>query len=335
MTFKHIKFLLISFILIAGNILAENPGKKGKSFFSILTKESPAYLFSYFTGNGEDGLHLMYSFDGIIWKTLNNGQSFLKPMVGKSKLMRDPRIIQDAEGTFHMVWTTGLDENNIGYASSKDLINWSEQRFLPVMAFDTTTVNVWAPEIHYDKSQAQFIIIWASCIPYRFEKGIEAETGNYRMYYVTTKDFKEFSETKLFYDPGFSVIDAVIVPRAKDDVVLVLKDNTRPERNLKVAFGSSMTGPFGPASESFTEIFTEGPSVVKVAEGWLIYFDAYRKKTYDAVFTKDFVHFESANDQISIPEGHKHGTIFKADQKVLKALKKEMEKRRQSSLNNQ
>ena len=30
-------------------------------------------------------------------------------------------------------------------------------------------------------------------------------------------------------------------------------------------------------------------------------------------------------DQISIPEGHKHGTIFKADHKVLKALKKEME----------
>ncbi|MDD2560385.1 MAG: hypothetical protein PHE04_06955, partial [Bacteroidales bacterium] len=72
---------------------------------------------------------------------------------------------------------------------------------------------------------------------------------------------------------------------------------------------------------------------VKVDEGWLIYFDSYRKKTYEAVKTSDFIHFESANDQISIPEGHKHGTIFKADQKVLKALKKEMERRQQTSLN--
>ena len=35
---------------------------------------------------------------------------------------------------------------------------------------------------------------------------------------------------------GFSTIDAVIVKRAKNDYVMVLKDNTRPERNLKSLF---------------------------------------------------------------------------------------------------
>ncbi len=291
-------------------------------------------MFSSFNEPATDGLRLLYSEDACHWEDL--GGIFLKPAVGNQQVMRDPSIVRAPDGTFHLVWTSSWrGDLGFGYASSKDLIHWSEQRFLPVMAFDTTTVNVWAPEIHYDETQAQFIIIWASCIPYRFERGIEEENGNYRLYYVTTKDFVDFSETKLFYDPGFSVIDAVIVPRAKDDYVLVLKDNTRPERNLKVAFGSSMTGPFGPASEPFTDIFTEGPSVVKIAEGWLIYFDAYRKKTYEAVFTKDFIHFESANDKISIPEGHKHGTIFKADQKVLNALKKEMENRQQAALNNQ
>ena len=44
------------------------------------------------------------------------------------------------------------------------------------------------------------------------------------------------SKAKLLYDPGFSTIDAVIVKRAKNDYVMVLKDNTRPERNLKIAF---------------------------------------------------------------------------------------------------
>ncbi len=52
-------------------------------------EESNVYLFSYFTGNGEDGLHLAYSFNSLSWKPLNNGESLLKPMVGKNRLMRD------------------------------------------------------------------------------------------------------------------------------------------------------------------------------------------------------------------------------------------------------
>lgn len=295
------------------------------------TKE--VYMFSSFNEPATEGLRLLYSEDAYHWQDL--GGIFLTPEVGQQQVMRDPSVVRAPDGTFHLVWTSSWrGDLGFGYASSQDLIHWSEQRFLPLMAYDTTTVNVWAPEIHYDACEENFVIIWASCIPYRFERGIEEETGNYRMYYVTTKDFVEFSETKLFYDPGFSVIDAVIVPRGKDDYVLVLKDNTRPERNLKVAFGSSMTGPFGPAGEAFTETFTEGPSVVKVDDAWLIYFDAYRKKTYEAVLTTDFIHFEDANDKISIPEGHKHGTIFKADQKVLKTLKKEMLKRSISTNNN-
>jgi hypothetical protein len=46
------------------------------------------YLFSYFTNNGEDGLHLLSSADGVRWTALNGGRSFLYPAVG-SRLMRD------------------------------------------------------------------------------------------------------------------------------------------------------------------------------------------------------------------------------------------------------
>ncbi len=51
-------------------------------------KESPAYVFSYFKGNGEDGLHLAYSLDGLNWTSLKKDSSFLKPTVAKDKLMR-------------------------------------------------------------------------------------------------------------------------------------------------------------------------------------------------------------------------------------------------------
>src|SRR5450830_1734474 len=47
------------------------------------------YLFSSFTNNGEDGLHLLSSADGVRGTALNGGRSFLYPAVG-SRLMRDP-----------------------------------------------------------------------------------------------------------------------------------------------------------------------------------------------------------------------------------------------------
>ena len=142
------------------------------------------------------------------------------------------------------------------------------------------------------------------------------------MYVTTTPDFQTFSPAKLFLDPGFSVIDAVIVKKAAQDYVLVLKDNTRPNRNIKVAYGSSALGPYNNVTAPFTEPFTEGPAVAKVGNEWLIYFDAYREKKYGAVKTTDFKTFMPLKDEISVPEGHKHGTIFKVKKKVLKQLLK-------------
>ena len=155
---------------------------------------------------------------------------------------------------------------------------------------------------------------------------IEEDSNNHRMYAVTTKDFMEFSDTKLFLDPKFSVIDAVIVKRAVKDYVLVLKDNTRPERNIKVAFSDSPMGPWKNISKPFTDNFTEGPSVVKVKDDWLIYYDSYRKKIYEASATKDFVHFTNITDKVRIPEGHKHGTIVTVKQKFVKQLKSNLQR---------
>ncbi|HEY0177229.1 MAG TPA: glycosyl hydrolase, partial [Pedobacter sp.] len=113
------------------------------------TSDSP-YIFSYFKGNGEDGLHLAYSTDGYTWNALKSDQSFLSPTVSKDKLMRDPCIIRGADGRFHMVWTVSWTDKGIGYASSNDLITWSEQQYLPLMAAEEGARNCWAPEITYD-----------------------------------------------------------------------------------------------------------------------------------------------------------------------------------------
>jgi len=186
-------------------------------------------------------------------------------------------------------------------------------------------VNVWAPDIFYDEGKNEFVIVWASCIPHRFKRGLEEEKNNHRLYYITTRDFKTISKTKLLYDPGFSSIDATIVKRATNDYVLVFKDNTRPNRNLKVAFSTSPTGPYSKASTPFTQSFTEGPAVEKVNDTYVIFYDEYKKFTFGAVKTKDFIHYTNISKEVSVPEGHKHGTIFKVPASVVKNLFKTYE----------
>ena len=284
-----------------------------------------AYLFTSFREPATAGMRLLYSYDGYKWTDLDS--TFIHPDID-DKVMRDPSIVQGPDGTYHLVWTSSWKGNRgFGYAHSKDLIHWSEQRTIDVMKNEPATVNVWAPELFYDKYNQRFIIIWASTIPFRFPRGAEDEDNNHRMYYTTTKDFISFTETKLFLDPGFSVIDAVIVQRAKNDYVLVLKDNTRPNRNIKVAFAADPLGPYSPASVPFTPPFSEGPAVAKLKDDYLIYFDLYREKIYGAVRTKDFKNFTDITKEVQVPSGHKHGTIFPATKKTIRELKKSAAKK--------
>lgn len=280
-----------------------------------------AYLYTSFHEPANEGLRMLYSLDGYHWDSIPG--VLLPPDIGPDKIMRDPSMVQGPDGTFHLVWTIAWKGNaGFGYASSKDLIHWSPEKVIPVMQHEKTTVNVWAPELFYRKDHDDFLIVWASTIPYRFEKGIEEEDNNHRLYYTITRDFKKFSPAKLYYDPGYSSIDATIVQRGKKDFVLVFKDNTRNSRNIKVAFGKSALGPFSDTSAGLTPMYSEGPSVAKVKNNYLIYFDWYRKGKYGAISTQDFHHFKDVSDQIQVPKGHKHGTIVPVSRLFLKALRK-------------
>ena len=278
------------------------------------------YVSTSFHEPADEGLRFIYSCDGLRWDSIEG--VFLKPLVGKQKVMRDPSIVRGPDGVFHLVWTSSWrGDRGFGYASSTDLIHWSEERFIEVMK-DTSTVNVWAPELFYDDVKKQYMIIWASCVPGAFPDYQEDRLNNHRLYYVTTKDFKSFSDARLLYDPDFSSIDATLVKRADDDYVMVVKDNSRPMRNIKVAFAASPYGPWSAASAPFTESFTEGPSTAFVDGYYYIYYDSYRHGIYGAHRTQDFVTFEDYTDKVRFPVGHKHGTVFMADESIVDNLKR-------------
>ena len=296
------------------------------AFSAKAQKES--YLFSYFVGNGEDGLHFAYSNDGLTWQALKGGQSFLQPAVGKDKLMRDPCIYQDTKGTFHMVWTSGWKDKIIGYASSKDLVNWSEQKAIPVMEHEPTAKNSWAPEISYDKMTKLFLIFWATTIPGRHSDVADSEREkglNHRMYYVTTPDFKTFSETKMFFNPDFSVIDATIFEKGKDYYMFLKNENPKPaEKNIRVTQAKSALGPYptqvsAPITGNY---WAEGPTALEIGEYVYVYFDKYTEHKYGAVRSKDLKTWEDVSDQVKFPQGIRHGTAFKVLPSVLDSLQR-------------
>ena len=286
--------------------------------FSTSASAKDIYVSTSFHEPANEGLRFIYSYDGINWNPIEG--TFLAPKVGNQKVMRDPSIVKGPDGTFHLVWTSSWrGDKGFGYASSKDLIHWTEERFITVMD-DPTTVNVWAPELFYDDVKRQYMIIWASCIPGKFPDGLEDHNNNHRLYYTTTKDFKTFSKAKLLIEPGFSSIDATMVKRGNNDYVMVLKDNTRKQRNIKVAFAKSPYGPWSEASESFTDMFCEGPSTAYVDGWYYIYYDSYRQKIYGAHRTKDFKTFEDRTGSVKFPVGHKHGTVFMASEDIVNNL---------------
>src|SRR5690606_10115038 len=114
-----------------------------------------------------------------------NDSIFLKPTAGNDKLMRDPCIIRGADGKFHMVWTVSWNEKGIGYASSEDLLYWSEQQFVPVMAHEPNARNTWAPELTYDEKKKEYMIYWATTITglYPETQSEEESAYNHRIYY--------------------------------------------------------------------------------------------------------------------------------------------------------
>jgi len=310
------KLPVITIILLLFTVLGLKAQSKGS-----------AYLFAFFKGNGEDGLHYAYSTDGYKWSALKNDQSFLTPTVSKDKLMRDPCIIRGKNGIFHMVWTVSWKDKGIGYASSKDLIHWSDQQFLPVMAKEEGARNTWAPEITYDDESKTYMIYWATTIIGKFpETASKADDSyNHRIYQVTTKDFKTYTDTKLLYDPGFNAIDASIVKEG-GKFVMFLKDETREpaQKNLKIAYADALTGPYGAASAPITgEYWAEGPTSLKIGNSWLLYFDKYRDHKYGALRSADLSKWEDISDEISLPKGIRHGSILKITQGELKKLIKQ------------
>ncbi|MDQ8205673.1 family 43 glycosylhydrolase [Pelagicoccus sp. SDUM812003] len=277
-----------------------------------------AYLLTSFRDNG-DGLHLAYSYDARDWTDLD--QVYLEPTVG-SKLMRDPHILRTDDGTYHMVWTSGWSDLGIGYATSENLTDWSEQKYLPLMEDVEGANQCWAPEIYYDKKKKSFVIVWSTSVT-------DKRTGetNFRAYYSLTKNFETLSKPKILFDPGFDNIDTTILKQ--DDAFYAIFKETDDQGakdygSIYAAKAKKITGPYEVLDHVILKKEqAEGPTVVDTEDGVYVYFDYYTDHRYGARVSTDWETWKKPTDDIAFPEGQRHGSIFRAPESLVASLIRE------------
>lgn len=285
-----------------------------------------SYLFSYFTDEDQAaGLRLAASTDGFTFEALRGGDVFLKPVVGESGLMRDPCLFRapGSEAPFHLVWTTSWTGRTIGHASSRDLIHWSPQTAIPVMAAFPHTRYTWAPEGFWDATRKHFILYWSSSVEGMFSdaSGRTEDGQTPRIFYTTTRDFRHFSPTRLLFDPGFSVIDASFLPGPSGSLLLLYKEERLEPltKNIRVASAQSVTGPFTINPNPISGGWVEGPTGIWTGSEYRVYADAYRKKEMQLFRSKDLTVWEEST--ISMPKGMKHGTIIRVPDPLIAGLR--------------
>jgi len=331
---KMVFFAGIVLVLGAGISCRSSETKAGNAGGSSVGKErgqEEVYLFSFFKDQ-RSGLRLAYSEDLYHWREI--GGVHLLPRVG-DKIMRDPFLERGPDGMFHLTWTTGWGRRDIGYASSADLVHWSEEKLIPVMGDKAGVRNCWAPKLFYDEGRGQWMILWSTWLDDgSFPAPEEPATSKQnRIFYVTTKDFKSFSEAKLLFDPGYSCIDAYLL-KDGDEYLLFFKDergNNAEEyhagwQNIRFARGRSVYGPFGGVSGTITgkgkgKWHNEGPSVIKAGGEYYVFYDHHSGRAYyGAVKSSNLSKWEDVSEQMRFPADAKHGHIIRVPRGIVEGL---------------
>ncbi len=184
------------------------------------------YTFAYFTGESSqdtEQVHFAASRgnDPLHWDELNGGRPVLRSQYGETGV-RDPFIIRSPEGDKFFLIATDLQINDgrgwgeaqqhgskyLEIWESTDLVTWSDQRHVKVSP-DTAGMT-WAPEATYDPTIGAYVVYWAS-IPFAADDPDHNNWSHARMWYSTTRDFRTFTEPKVWNDPGRGVIDSTVI----------------------------------------------------------------------------------------------------------------------------
>jgi hypothetical protein len=272
------------------------------------------FVMSYFTTEDE-ALHMAVSRDGHSFTAVNGGAPVLRSSVGTGAL-RDPFIGFGPDGMFHLLATDGWASPAVLHAVSADLSTWSSPELIPVMTAVPGAHNAWAPEFFYVPDRQCYQLIWSSAVDSADADGDRdwQNTGqDHRIWGCVTTDFRCYSPAELFFDPGFSVIDATVV-HDRGRFVMAFKDErgvnelTTGHKHIKLTAFTSLGGPFEPAHGPVSPAPVEGPALFRRDGEWVLIFDHFLEGRYGAVSSRDGLSWAPAG--VVVPRGARHASVL-------------------------
>lgn len=280
--------------------------------------DDAVYLFAGSKDVPQDGLYFAYSHNGLDWVDL--GGPFFVSHIGPQKEFINPNLLRTPDGMFHLVWQTGVtDARGIGYACSSDLIHWSVQQCVDLVG-EHDAYNATDPALFYDTVRQQVILTWASTLPGNYYQAYQEDVeDNPRLWYATTTDFNAFTPAKPFFEPGYSVKDAVIVKQSSG-YALIHEDNRQRFQSLRVSIADSPRGPWSTPTDALPMTDCRHPAVLTVDDLNIVYVQSAGKET--ALATRDFKTWTDITAFISLPAEYHYDNLLKVDASVLQGLQK-------------
>jgi beta-xylosidase len=338
--------LLLPFLALTGllmTLLTAPPSTADPGAPPVKHSKYAGYLFAYFTGEGTaDGEQIRYALsrgnDPLHWRELNAGKPVLTSTIGE-KGLRDPFVIRSPEGDkFYLIATDlRMYQNSSGswdqvqrhgsksimVWESTDLVHWTDQRLVKVSP--DSAGNTWAPEAYWDDELDAYVVFWASKLYADDDPDHKGNTYN-KMLYATTKDFRTFSEPKVWNDPGYSVIDSTVV-KYEDEYYRYTKDERDP--GSAGPCSKFITGEKSTSLTSTTYDFVadcigkgamdrgEGPTVFKsnTEKKWYLFIDEYGGRGYLPFETTDLASGKwTPSTDYQLPASPRHGTVLPVTQ---------------------
>lgn len=269
-----------------------------------MSQPTTAYLFVHFIGDErsptDEQLYVALSRDCTHWKDLRPAGKPALEWHGGERGTRDPHIVRDPKGGFHIVATDLSIHHRGGWGpncgatvngstglviwDSPDLVHWSEPRLVDVASKIPGAGMAWAPEAMWDPDKGQWIVFWATTANEDAPAGSEAEALNNElgdrtnMYYATSKDLIEFSDPVKWIDRRNCVIDSTMFRdddgwwyRASKDSEITIETTRNPYASSyevlrtddpeRWSYVGSLTGILG--NGRYSSHYLEGPELFR------------------------------------------------------------------------
>ncbi len=290
-----------------------------------------AYLFSHFrekwTPDGEQ-VYFAISENGLDWEPVNGGNPVLTCTKGDLGC-RDIELVKLHTGGYvvlatdlcivrHMDADGNVDWRQLNHAGSKclslwrtdDLVHFSKQELLFLGREDFGCL--WAPEVFFDEDSGTYLLHWSATVQ-------ETNFDHMSIYCCTTKDFKTFSEPRLFFDRPTEILDSHLV-RHGDTYHLFYKNAHHPS-GVMHATSKQLFGPYTD-DDAFTALMQamkdpgayEAPTTLVLPDGrWCLLLDFFgceKEKMGYVPFVSPApgnADFQRADEEFRFPYGFKHG----------------------------